>query len=145
MADSAQKKGLQLIYSGQECIVDGDELRLRQVFINLISNAIKFTDKGYVRIELDQSEDSVFVGVEDTGIGIPRDRRTTIFERFAQADSSTKRKYGGAGLGLAISKNLVELHHGDVILESSEGAGSKFTVTLPKLRNYAVQVTADAA
>ena len=145
MADSAQKKGLQLIYSGQECIVDGDELRLRQVFINLISNAIKFTDKGYVRVELDQSEDSVVVGVEDTGIGIPRDRRTTIFERFAQADSSTKRKYGGAGLGLAISKNLVELHHGDVILESSEGAGSKFTVTLPKLRNYAVQVTADAA
>ena len=144
MADSALTKGLAFSYSGQECPIFGDELRLRQIFINLISNAIKFTETGYVRVDLSQSEDTVIVSVEDTGIGIPRNQRAAIFERFAQADSSTKRKYGGAGLGLAICKNLIELHNGQVSVESSENAGSRFTVTLPRTLSHGLQETASA-
>ena len=119
----------------------GDQTRLRQVLINLLGNAIKFTDSGEVilRIELDATAppppyrggESVALrfNVKDTGIGIPPDKVEMIFERFTQVDSSTTRKFGGTGLGLAISKRLVELMHGSIRAESVFGAGTTVSFT----------------
>ncbi|TNF59020.1 MAG: hypothetical protein EP307_11175 [Rhodobacteraceae bacterium] len=132
--DAARTKGLAFGYEGTPCHVEGDEVRLRQVFMNLISNAIKFTDKGYVNVTLERSDRDAVVHVEDTGVGIPPDQRETVFERFAQVDMSSKRKYGGAGLGLAICKGLLDLHRGNISLQSTFGAGSRFTVRLPMTR-----------
>ena len=118
--------------------VIGDPGRLRQVLMNLLGNAIKFTERGAiaVRIELDpdQQADSVLhFAVSDTGVGIPADRIATIFDRFTQADASTTRKYGGSGLGLAISKRFVELMGGRIWAESTSGAGTTihFTARFP--------------
>ena len=115
----------------------GDPNRLRQIMLNLCSNAIKFTKHGGVSIMLkcektdDSAIEKVTVSVKDTGIGIPEDKQETIFDKFVQADSSTSRKYGGSGLGLAITKNLVELMNGSLKVESRVGAGTEFTVTIP--------------
>jgi two-component system, sensor histidine kinase and response regulator len=115
----------------------GDSGRLRQVLVNLVGNAIKFTEKGEVFVEVTRipSGDDrlhLMVEVRDTGIGIPQDKLITIFEEFRQADSSTTRKYGGTGLGLAISSRLVRLMGGDISVTSQPGKGSvfQFTVTL---------------
>jgi signal transduction histidine kinase/HPt (histidine-containing phosphotransfer) domain-containing protein len=114
----------------------GDPVRLRQILINLISNAIKFTESGGVKVKVTctssfdnkqhQPEIQLFISVQDTGIGIPEDKQTTIFESFSQADVSTTRKYGGTGLGLSITRQLVELMGGDIHIESREGRGSIF-------------------
>ena len=114
----------------------GDALRIRQVITNLAGNALKFTERGHVRITVDTEWRSsrqalVRVSVIDTGIGIPSDRIPSLFEKFTQADGSITRKYGGTGLGLAISKQLVELMGGSIGAESREGVGSKFWFTLP--------------
>jgi signal transduction histidine kinase len=135
MQNTARKKGLelQLNLSGDApAPIPGDSLRLRQIFINLIANAIKFTDQGHVRVSLRDGGAAFEVTVEDTGPGIPEAKQSEIFERFAQVDSSSKRKHGGAGLGLAICKSLAELHGGRITLQSTEGVGSRFTVHLPK-------------
>jgi PAS domain S-box-containing protein len=114
----------------------GDPGRLRQVLVNLIGNAIKFTHNGevYVNVEL-QSEDASRVelhfSVCDTGVGISEDKQALIFESFNQGDISISRKYGGTGLGLAISRQLIVLMGGDISLESEEGKGSRFFFTLP--------------
>lgn len=112
----------------------GDPVRLRQIIVNLVGNAIKFTSEGevVVRIEVDsRNTDSVNLqfSVNDTGIGIPADQCAAIFEEFTQADSSTTRKYGGTGLGLAISRQLVELMQGHIWVESEVGKGSSFRFT----------------
>jgi signal transduction histidine kinase/DNA-binding response OmpR family regulator/HPt (histidine-containing phosphotransfer) domain-containing protein len=112
----------------------GDPLRLRQVIVNLVGNAIKFTKEGGVDVHVgmkSQDEDHVVleVTVKDTGIGIPRDKQDLIFDAFSQADGSTTRKYGGTGLGLAISKRLVEMMGGKIGVESEEGQGAKFFFT----------------
>jgi len=112
----------------------GDPTRIRQVLINLLGNALKFTEKGKltVRIAHDPNESdpaALLVGVSDTGIGIPPDKLETIFESFSQADSSTTRKYGGTGLGLSISKRLVEAMGGRIWVESTVGSGSTFFFT----------------
>jgi hemerythrin-like metal-binding protein len=114
----------------------GDALRLRQILTNLIGNAIKFTDRGIIRIEvklLEKKDDSVnlLFKVSDMGVGIPKDKIGIIFERFTQADSSLSRKYGGAGLGLSICKKLVELMGGRIWVESEEGKGSIFYFNAP--------------
>jgi CheY-like chemotaxis protein/two-component sensor histidine kinase len=114
--------------------VSGDPTRLQQVAWNLISNAIKFTPAGgTVRIELKQVGSEVRLTVSDTGIGISADFLPHVFDRFSQKDSSSTRTHGGLGLGLAISKQLVELHGGTLTAHSEgEGHGATFTVTLPR-------------
>lgn len=130
----AEEKALELKILADENVPDvlvGDPTRLSQILINLISNAIKFTDKGSVTIivKVNHREGNIVnlhLGVKDTGIGIPEDKLDKIFESFSQADAHTTRKYGGTGLGLAITKRLLELHHTRIRVESKVGEGSKF-------------------
>ena len=111
--------------------VNTDEGRLKQVLINLLSNALKFTEHGSVTVHAWQADGRLSIAVTDTGIGIPPEAQALIFEEFRQADGSTTRKYGGTGLGLSITKKLTELLGGTISVESAEGKGSTFTVTLP--------------
>lgn len=103
-----------------------DEIRLRQILDNLIGNAIKFTSEGVVSVDVKLKGDAVHFSVSDTGIGIPRDQQSSIFERFIQANQGHKVNFGGTGLGLAISKNLIELLGGSIGVESEPGKGSTF-------------------
>lgn len=137
VAPQAAAKRLELICDIAESTPDsliGDPLRLRQVLVNLLGNAVKFTNEGSVRLSatVEQAESgaaNLRVSVSDTGIGIPDDKKETIFEPFAQADDSTTRNYGGTGLGLAISKQLVEMMNGTLAVVSESGKGSTFTFT----------------
>lgn len=108
-----------------------DENRVQQILFNILGNAIKFTSEGYVKISAEQKDAWILIIIEDTGIGIPKEKCLDIFKSFEQVDSSIERKYGGTGLGLAISKQLVEIHGGTIWVESELGAGSKFSFTLP--------------
>ncbi len=110
-------------------VVVGDPTRLRQVLVNLVGNAIKFTDAGRVVVSVRPSPEGVHFSVSDTGVGIPADKQGIIFDAFAQADNSVTRKFGGTGLGLTITARLVEMMGGRIWLESSEGAGSTFHFT----------------
>jgi signal transduction histidine kinase len=109
----------------------GDERRLTQVLLNLVGNAIKFTDTGEVVIKAGASNGTFNLSVRDTGPGISAADQAKLFQEFQQADNSITRKKGGTGLGLAISKRIVELHGGKIWLESTVGQGSTFFVTLP--------------
>jgi len=137
LAVSAHKKGLELIVDvrpGVPSRAVGDPTRLRQVVINLIGNAIKFTEQGEVvlTVSVEQTTPgSMFVrfSIRDTGIGVPPDKQQAIFEAFSQADVSTTRRFGGTGLGLAISARLVQLMDGKIWLESVAGKGSVFSFT----------------
>ncbi|MGK5093969.1 pentapeptide repeat-containing protein [Deltaproteobacteria bacterium TL4] len=111
--------------------VDADENRLQQIMQNMIANAIKFTDQGTVTVSAEIIEPYLKIEVTDTGIGIPKGQLNRIFESFEQGDGSTSRKYGGTGLGLSITKQLVELHGGNIRVISEEGQGSTFLITLP--------------
>jgi two-component system sensor histidine kinase ChiS len=117
---------------------EADENRLQQILYNLVGNAIKFTRSGTVKVSAevlpssaDQESNVLAVTVADTGIGIPEEKLERIFEAFEQAEGSTGREFGGTGLGLAVTKQLVELHHGKLTVTSTVGAGSRFTFTLP--------------
>ena len=114
-------------------LVWGDQTRLRQVVLNLINNAIKFTSQGSVRLTLEQNKDWVTITVQDTGLGIPIEEQDYIFDEFWQSERSVARGYGGLGLGLAITKRLVDAHHGTIAVNSSgkEGEGSTISVSLP--------------
>jgi signal transduction histidine kinase/CheY-like chemotaxis protein len=133
----AKAKGLALgktIAPGVPVYLFGDPNRLRQVMINLLGNSIKFTEKGALHVTVDRDPEDECPGclrfaVSDTGIGIPPDKLSAVFESFTQADSSTTRKYGGTGLGLTISKQLVELMSGRIWVESTVGVGSSFFFT----------------
>ncbi len=116
--------------------ISADALRLRQVLLNLTSNAIKFTEAGGVTVKITRRDEMVYMDFVDTGIGIPQDKLEMIFEAFSQVDTSTTRKVGGTGLGLPISRRLIELHGGKLWAESSgSGKGSIFHITLPALAN----------
>jgi len=134
----AREKGVLLIVekgAGLPPLVVGDRVRLGQVLGNLVGNALKFTEKGSVtvgcRVARGAGGDRLSFSVADTGIGIPEKALTTIFESFSQADTSTTRLYGGTGLGLTISRNLVELMGGELSVRSRVGEGSVFSFTLP--------------
>jgi PAS domain S-box-containing protein len=132
--------------------VSGDPVRIRQVFVNLLGNAIKFTQQGEIFVSLkkaggiyyrnDQRYIDIELSVRDTGIGIAPEKLRKVFDSFTQADSSTTRKYGGTGLGLTISKSLAELMNGSLTVESELGSGSKFTLCLPlEIVNSEPQIT----
>lgn len=133
----AYQKGLELACRVAPDVPDqliGDALRLRQIILNLTGNALKFTEKGEVLVDAkikEQSGDSVWLHftISDTGVGIPKDKQSMVFDSFSQADSSTTRNYGGTGLGLAISRQFVDLMSGAMWLESEEGKGSRFHFT----------------
>jgi signal transduction histidine kinase len=109
----------------------GDEQRLTQVLLNLVGNAIKFTDVGEVRVTAKAVNGHFAVSVADTGPGIPEQERTRIFDQFHQVDSSLTKAKGGTGLGLAIAKQIVEMHGGRIWVESTVGKGSTFQMELP--------------
>jgi PAS domain S-box-containing protein len=135
---TAEQKGIELVWNtGWDVpdVVRGDSMRLRQVLINLVGNALKFTSKGQVAVygrNAGTTADGLTLEftVADTGIGIPDDKRAKIFEAFAQADMSTSRRYGGTGLGLSICERLVQLMGGRIWVESEEGRGSEFHFTM---------------
>jgi len=141
IAIEARRKGLELAYEVDPRLprtVLGDPLRLKQVVTNLLKNAVKFTERGHVLLEVrehaagrDKGRVEVCFSVADTGIGIPADKLATVFSDFVQADASTTRRFGGTGLGLAISKRLVEMMGGAIWVESREGEGSTFQFTIP--------------
>ena len=138
VAASAHVKGLSMVYTIEEntpCIILGDPTRLSQILINLLNNAVKFTENGGVSVSISSEwlkEDGfeIHFAVKDTGIGIPEDKMSRLFQSFSQIDSSIARRYGGTGLGLAISKRLAEIMHGKMWVESEAGRGSTFHFTI---------------
>ena len=138
IAISAHKKGLELVFDLDQEIppwLIGDSMRLRQVLLNLVGNAIKFADQGEVEVRVRLAERTstgvrLHFSVRDTGIGIPADKQDSLFEPFEQADKSTTRQYGGTGLGLAISRRIVNLMGGEVWMESEPNKGSTFHFTV---------------
>jgi len=141
----AREKGLKLsatIEPGTPRAL-GDERRVTQVVVNLLGNALKFTDAGEVDVRVTFDADRFAITVRDTGPGVPPEYRTRIFEEFQQADTSTTRPKGGAGLGLAISKRIVELHGGTLaLLQSEVGRGSTFGFTIPRALPQSVSAAA---
>ena len=149
LADYSLKEVVQSVYSAVEALAKekhialkvevpphlpaarGDERKLTQVLLNLVGNAIKFTDTGEVAIKASAANGSFTVAVRDTGPGIAEVEQAKIFEEFQQADSSITKKKGGTGLGLAIAKRIIELHGGRLWVESSPGQGSTFSFTVP--------------
>lgn len=138
MAQAAREKGIELMcYTDQAvpAILNADFGRLRQVILNLVSNAIKFTVEGEVVLEanllrVSDGKATVAIKVRDTGIGIPLEQQTKVFESFTQADGTSTRRHGGTGLGLTISKQIVEAMGGEITLHSQPGVGTEFTCTL---------------
>lgn len=111
--------------------IDGDPFQIEQMFINLLDNAVKYTEEGEIKITMKQSGSHVNIEIEDTGIGISKEHLPRIFERFYVVDKSRSRKLGGTGLGLSIVKHIVLLHNGSIDVESTPGKGTKFKINLP--------------
>ena len=126
----AQQKGIQLVSDVEDFSFRVDVRRLRQIFINLIGNALKFTPQGKIEISARRDDKLVTFSVADTGIGIPESELPSIFDSFRQVDDSSTRSAGGSGLGLAITKRLVELHGGTIQVESKPGLGTIFTFAI---------------
>lgn len=119
--------------------IDADENRIQQIMLNLVGNAVKFTESGTVTVSAQVKDGMLHIQVSDTGIGIPEEEFERIFESFEQVEGSTARPYGGTGLGLAISRQLVELHGGKIWVESTVGKGSTFTFTLPLSQEQVIE------
>lgn len=139
MNHRAEEKGLRLLKEGAEghCpVFIGDPHRLTQVMLNLISNAVKFTEKGYVLVKCKLTpeisrQQSLIVSVTDTGIGMDESYQESLFQKFTQEETTTARKYGGTGLGMSISKQLIELMNGSIEVKSKKGAGTTITISVP--------------
>ncbi|HJV42310.1 ATP-binding protein [Caulobacter sp.] len=133
-SETAREKGLDLtleVDPATPAWVAGDVARVRQILLNLVSNALKFTDAGGVTVRVGPDAGGVVLAVTDTGVGLTDEQRARLFSPFVQGDRSTARRFGGTGLGLAICRQLAELMDGDVTVESALGQGSTFTVRLP--------------
>ncbi|MEC7453944.1 MAG: ATP-binding protein, partial [Bacteroidota bacterium] len=135
---SPDRNDIEMMFDCEESVpelIQSDSRRIQQILRNLLGNALKFTEKGVVKIlvRTEERNRSPFIcfEVQDTGIGIPEDKKTEIFEKFSQVDASVTRRFGGTGLGLAITQQLVHLLKGDIEVESTLGEGSAFTVCLP--------------
>jgi signal transduction histidine kinase/ActR/RegA family two-component response regulator len=141
----ANKKGLSFnlcIEKSARGAYRGDATRVRQILHNLISNAIKFTDEGEVRVDLRWADEALCLRVSDTGIGIEAAHMSALFEKFTQADASVTRRFGGSGLGLSICKDLAHLMGGTIAAESTPGSGATFLVKLPLARGQGVALRA---
>lgn len=131
---TAEEKGLYLNFSPVSIPeYSGDRFLIQQLFINLVSNGIRFTEKGGVDISVNYEKEKFYITVSDTGIGIPSEEIPRIFERFYTVDKARSRTQGGTGLGLSIVKHIVQLHQGEIKVESRLRQGSKFTIILPDL------------
>ncbi|MGM0461075.1 MAG: ATP-binding protein [Fibrobacterota bacterium] len=131
---NAEDKGIQLLYHIDKKTplhIKSDSLRIKQVLINLISNAIKFTEKGSVQVSVSFGNNHLIIVIEDTGIGIEKEKQNYIFKEFTQEALSTTRIYGGTGLGLAITRKIVQLLGGTIALDSTKNRGSRFSVSIP--------------
>jgi len=134
MEPLAKERGLDFITETDNIDVYLDYRRLKQIVLNLVSNAIKFTKQGYVKIRTYQDEDNFYIEVEDTGIGIKEEKIEHIFEEFRQIDGSTTREFGGTGLGLSITKKLTELMKGKIEVKSEIDKGSVFRLIFPRTK-----------
>ena len=130
---AASKKGLPIQWSlpPDLGLITADQIRFKQILFNLLSNAVKFTDRGEVTVSCSVEADQLHIAVADSGIGIRAEDMDRIFIEFSQVDASYARRYEGTGLGLALSRRLVEAHGGRIWLESKFGEGSIFHVLLP--------------
>lgn len=132
---SANEKGIEIItdpkITSNETVIESDLSRLRQTLSNILDNAVKFTNNGQISIDLTYNDNDIRIMIKDTGVGIPEEFKQYVFDRFRQADKSNIRKFGGNGLGLAISKHIVELMGGRIWFESEEGKGSIFNIEIP--------------
>ncbi|MCM3783200.1 cell wall metabolism sensor histidine kinase WalK [Neobacillus mesonae] len=141
LSNAAEKKQIRLLLDvPEELFIEADEDKLKQIFLNLVSNGINYTlEGGRVKItaSISKDEENVVFQVSDSGIGIPKNDLPRVFERFYRVDKGRSRNSGGTGLGLSIVKHLVELHHGQLAVESELGTGTTFTVTLPILQETA--------
>ena len=139
LSGQARRKGLEMAYQVDNTVpelVRGDPERLRQILINLVGNAVKFTDRGKIEVSVNRESATgrLRFQVSDTGIGIPADKLSEIFQAFTQADSHTNHHFGGSGLGLSIARQLVEMMDGEIGVESRENQGSRFWFTVPFAR-----------
>ena len=134
----ANEKGIDLVLNASESTAMGDDIRLKQLVLNLVGNALKFTEQGVVRLKVETRGDVIAIEVSDTGCGIPEDCFEKIFQPFIQLDSGLKRRYGGSGLGLTISRDIAHKHGGTVTVSSELGVGSTFLVTLPAYMDSAL-------
>ena len=134
MKEYIESKGIELVIDPEveEKLIECDGSDIERVILNLLSNAVKFTKEGgKIEIKIYDLNNKVKIVVKDNGIGIAKDRQKAIFNRFDQAYATTSEEYGGSGLGLTLSKQLIELHKGSIEVESNIGQGSEFTIVLP--------------
>ncbi|MVX62596.1 PAS domain S-box protein [Clostridium chromiireducens] len=139
----AEDKGIELVFDTdvEEKIIAFDVDKMERIILNLLSNALKFTDRGgYIYISIKDKDEKVEISVKDTGIGIAVDKKEFIFGRFTQVNKSLKRNHEGTGIGLSLVKSFVELHNGEIKLESKLGHGSEFTVVLPSRQSEETKV-----
>lgn len=134
---AAQNKSLEFIVEDNyNDIISTDKDKLSQVIRNFLSNSLKFTHKGFIKLFMEKHGDNnLKVSVQDSGIGIPKEKQEMVFQAFAQVDGSTSRQYGGTGLGLSITKEMVKLMEGEIFLESKEGEGSTFSIVIPNINS----------
>ena len=130
----SENKDINIIFDTnvEENIIKCDPVKIERLILNLLSNAIKFTQNhGEIFVDLNISKDWVKISIKDNGIGIPKEMQASIFDRFVQADSISKKQYRSSGIGLTLVKSIIELHHGTIRVESELNKGSTFIITLP--------------